>query len=93
MISSTTSVLEDLASLTQAQTDLVKAQTQANTVQNIRLPTQQALEAVIQQISQSGVSPEAVEDLNRRAEEDLFTAEQAVEETQGALYVHWVQEL
>ncbi|KAK3781748.1 hypothetical protein RRG08_037151 [Elysia crispata] len=85
MISSTASVLDDLAALTLAQTNLVKAQSQASTVQSTRLPTQLDLESVVKQIAQSGVSAEAVEDLNRRAEEDLFTAEQAVDDTQRAL--------
>ncbi|GFN92909.1 hypothetical protein PoB_001941500 [Plakobranchus ocellatus] len=85
MINSTSELLEDLAALTQAQNDLVKAQTQANTVQSTRLATQLELESVVRQINQSDVSPQAVEALNRRAEEDLFTAEQAVDDTQKAL--------
>ncbi|GFR92291.1 hypothetical protein ElyMa_000864700 [Elysia marginata] len=85
MISSTTSVLEDLAALTQTQADLGRSQTQANTVQATRLPTQLDVQSVVNQIIQSGVSTQAVADLNRRAEEDLFTAEQAVEDTQRAL--------
>ncbi|RUS89303.1 hypothetical protein EGW08_002910, partial [Elysia chlorotica] len=85
IIRSTGSVLDDLFALTLAQTNLVKAQSQASTVQNTRLPSQLDLQSVVKQITQSGVSQEAVEELNLRAEEDLFTAERAVEDTQKAL--------
>lgn len=79
------SILENIASLNQAQQDMTRAQSLSMSVTNKQFRTPAQLQTIINVIDQTSVSSNDVSALNLNAQKARFTAEEARTDTQQAL--------
>ncbi|XP_059173933.1 laminin subunit beta-1-like [Physella acuta] len=85
MKDSMTAILENIASITQAQSDLINAQSLSLSVQLLQMPVLADMQVLVQQISTSNVSQAAVDSLNIFVKQALYNAGEAVNQAQKTL--------
>lgn len=85
MRDSMTGLLESINSLSQAEDDLLKAQSQSLAVVLIQIPPLADMQDLVQKIQSTNVSAEAVADLNLQVQQSLYDTNEAVKLSQKAL--------
>lgn len=78
-------ILENYASITQAQSDVINAQTLSLSVQLLQMPVLTDMQALVQQISSSNLSQTAIDSLNIVVKQALYNAGEAISQAQKTL--------